>query len=72
VPDASIMLGAWTRLDAALRYNTRLGGAPTTWTLAVENLTDRRYFKESPSQYGHVYLFPGAPRTFRISMTASL
>jgi iron complex outermembrane receptor protein len=72
VPDASIMLGAWTRLDAALRYNTRLGGAPTAWTLAVENLTDRRYFKESPSQYGHVYLFPGAPRTFRISMTASL
>jgi len=72
LPDESIMLGGWTRLDAALRYNTQLGGTKTAWTLGVENLLDRRYFRESPYQYGHVYLFTGAPRTFRVAMTASL
>ncbi len=72
LPDDTIMLGGWTRLDAALRYNTQLGGTKTAWTFGVENLLDRRYFRESPYQYGHVYLFTGAPRTFRIAMTASL
>ncbi|MDB5849047.1 MAG: TonB-dependent siderophore receptor, partial [Rhodoferax sp.] len=72
LPDESIMLGAWTRLDATLRYDTKVAGTKTSWTFGVENLLDKRYFKESPSQYGHVYLFTGAPRTFRIAMTASL
>ena len=66
--DGSISLPGWTRLDAALHYETRFGAAPTTWTLGVENLLDRRYWKESPSQYGHVYLFPGAARTVRLAM----
>ena len=68
--DGSITLPGWTRFDAALRYDTQLGAAPTTWTLGVENLFDRRYWKESPSQYGHVYLFPGAGRTVRLAMQA--
>lgn len=66
--DGSISLPGWTRLDAALHYETRFGAAPTTWTLGVENLFDRRYWKESPSQYGHVYLFPGAARTVRLAI----
>ncbi len=66
--DQSIELGSWTRLDAGLRYATQLQGLATHWTLAVENLTDRRYWKESPTQYGHVYLFTGAPRTVRLAM----
>ena len=68
--DGSIPLPGWTRFDAALRYDTRLGAAPTTWTLGVENLFDKRYWKESPTQYGHVYLFPGAARTVRLAMQA--
>ncbi|APW40735.1 TonB-dependent siderophore receptor [Rhodoferax koreense] len=70
--DESIMLGGWTRVDAALRYDTRIGATNTAWTFGVDNLFDRRYFRESPYQFGHVYLFTGAPRTFRIAMTASL
>ena len=72
LPDESIMLPAWTRFDAALRYETRLAGAATTWTLGVDNLADKRYWKESPYQFGHVYLYPGGPRTFRVSVTAAL
>ncbi|WP_326539819.1 TonB-dependent siderophore receptor [Pseudorhodoferax sp.] len=70
LPDRSIELASWTRLDAGLRYATRLQGVATHWTLAVENLTDRRYYKESPTQFGHVYLFTGAPRTLRLAMQA--
>ena len=72
LPDESIMLPAWTRFDAALRYETKVRGTATTWTLGVANIADRRYWKESPTQFGHVYLYPGAPRTFRLSVTAAL
>jgi len=70
--DGSLQLPAWTRVDAALRYDAKIGRTATTWTLGVDNLLDRRYWKESPDQYGHVYLFPGAPRTLRLGLTASL
>jgi iron complex outermembrane receptor protein len=72
LPDGSVTLPSWTRFDAALRYDTRLSGVNTRWTLGVDNLFDRRYWKESPYQYGHVYLFPGAPRTLRLTMTANI
>jgi len=70
--DESVMLPAWTRLDAALRYETKLGGAAATWSVGIDNLTNKRYWKESPFQFGHVYLYPGAPRTLRLSLTAAL
>lgn len=72
LPDGTITLPSWTRFDAALRYDTRWNGTQLSWTLAVENLFDKRYWKESPYQFGHVYLFPGAPRTLRLGLTASL
>ncbi len=72
LPDGSIELPSWTRFDAALRYDTRLNGRATSWTLGVENLADRRYWKEAPYQFCHVYLFPGAPRTLRLAVTVAL
>ncbi len=72
LPDGSITLPAWTRFDAALRYETRFNITKLNWTLALENLFDKRYWKESPYQFGHVYLFSGAPRTLRIGVTATL
>jgi iron complex outermembrane receptor protein len=41
------------------------------WTLAIDNLADRRYWRESPKQYGHYYLYPGAPRTLRVAVKTS-
>ncbi|KQP18334.1 TonB-dependent siderophore receptor [Pseudorhodoferax sp. Leaf267] len=70
LPDQSIELPSWTRLDAGLRYAARVQGLATHWTLGVENLANRRYWKESPTQFGHVYLFTGTPRTVRLAMTA--
>ncbi len=70
--DGSAVLPAWTRMDASLRYEQKVGGANVAWTLGVDNLTDKRYWKESPYQFGHVYLYPGAARTFRLAMTVAL
>jgi iron complex outermembrane receptor protein len=69
--DGSVTLPGWTRLDAGLRYATKLQGTPTTWTLAVTNLTEKRYWQESPTQFGHVYLYPGAARTLRLGVQAA-
>ena len=70
--DESIRLPAWTRFDAALRYETKLGGTATAWTLGIDNITNKRHWKEAPFQFGHVYLYPGATRTLRLSVTAAL
>ena len=70
--DESIQLPAWTRFDATVRYEHKISGANVAWTLGVDNLTAHRYWKESPFQFGHVYLYPGAPRTMRLTMNASL
>ena len=72
LPDGSITLPSWTRLDAALRYERRMGGVATTWTFGVDNVLDRGYWRESPYQFGHVYLYPGAPRTLRIGFSAAI
>jgi iron complex outermembrane receptor protein len=72
LPDGSIALPSWTRVDAALRYERRMGGVATSWTLGIDNVFDRRYWRESPYQFGHVYLYPGAERTLRLAVTAAL
>lgn len=71
VPDNSLMLPSWTRVDATLRYDTRVQGHAGTWTVGIYNLFDRRYFQESPYQYEHIYLFPGATRTLRVAFEAN-
>lgn len=62
--DNSIFLPAWNRWEAGLVYTKKSWSAQ----LYIENLFLRRYWKESPTQYGHVYLFPGTDRTVTFSM----
>jgi iron complex outermembrane receptor protein len=69
--DGSIKLPGWTTLDFATHYDTRIDGARTQWTLGIDNLANHHYWRESPKQFGHYYLYPGAPRTFRIGVKAS-
>lgn len=72
LPDNSARIGGWSRIDLGARYDTRLGGSAVTWRVGVDNLADRRAWRESPYQFGHAYLFPMAPRTFRLSVQAEL
>lgn len=71
LPDGSLQLPSWTRLDAGLTYQTRLSGHSAVWRLGVSNLLNKRFFQESPYQYSHVYLFPAAPRTVNLSLETS-
>jgi iron complex outermembrane receptor protein len=66
--DGSIELPAWTTFDATAHYDTKVNNVASTWTFAIDNLADKRYWRESPKQFGHYYLYPGAPRTLRATV----
>jgi iron complex outermembrane receptor protein len=63
-----VKLPAWTTIDASAHYDTKVNNVTSTWTLAVNNLANKQYWRESPMQYGHYYLYPGAPRTVRATV----
>ena len=66
--NASLSLPAWTVWGANLQYDAKLNQVPTRWRVSFDNLSDKRYWRESPKQFGHYYLYPGAPRTLRASV----
>lgn len=72
LPDNSISIPGWTRLDLGLRQEQRLAGTTLTWRAGLANATDKRAWRESPYQYGHAYLYPLAPRTWRVSLQTDL
>ena len=73
LPDNSVNIPGWTRLDAGARFEQSLSGKQLlTWRIGVDNLADRRAWKESPYQYEHVYLYPLAGRTWRASVEVQL
>ena len=71
LPDNSIATPGWTKLDLGLRYSQKLTGKQLlVWRMGIDNLADRRAWKEAPYQYDHAYLYPLAPRTFHASVQA--
>ena len=64
----AMTLPAWTTADLAAHYSTKVAGQDTDWTLALENATNRSYWRESPKQFGHYYLYAGAPRNLRLTV----
>jgi iron complex outermembrane receptor protein len=71
-PDNSVAVPAWTVADAGLRYTQGVGNQTWIWRAAVDNLTNRRAWRESPWQFEHSYLYPLAPRTLRASLEVRL
>ncbi|HEX7638141.1 MAG TPA: TonB-dependent receptor [Burkholderiaceae bacterium] len=71
LPDDSARIPGWTRVDLGTRYVQNVGGTRLTWRAGVNNLFDRRAWREAPYQYDHAYLFPLEPRTFFASIDAS-
>ena len=70
--DGSVTLpNAW-QLDLGARYDQVVAGKATTWRLNIENVTNRIYWREAPTQYwGGIYLFPSTPRLVRASVTVA-
>jgi iron complex outermembrane receptor protein len=72
LPDNSIHIPGYGRIDTALRYVQPTQAGTLTWRAGIDNLFDRRAWKESPYQFAHAYLFPLAPRTLRLSLDVAL
>ncbi|WP_156393198.1 TonB-dependent siderophore receptor [Burkholderia sp. Leaf177] len=51
------------------RYTTKLGGHKTVVRLSIDNLFNKYYWQDSGELQGDAYLFLGAPRTARLSLT---
>ncbi|MGG2396622.1 TonB-dependent siderophore receptor [Pseudomonas sp. SH1-B] len=57
--------------DLGGRYTLRVEGYETVLRLSVDNLFDKRYWRDASEYLGDGYLFQGAPRTARLAATVS-
>lgn len=71
LPDNGVATDGWTRIDLGARYAHSAMGAKWVWRAGIDNVTDKRAWKESPYQFGHAYLYPLAPRTWRVSLNVA-
>lgn len=70
--DNTVELPSYWQLDTWLAYRQKAGNTMLTWRAGIDNITDRRYWRDAPTQYwGGTYLFPAPPRTLRVSVSAS-
>ena len=67
----SVQAGGYTVFDLGSRYRTRVAGHDTVLRLTVDNVTDKRYWRDVGEYLGDNYLFQGAPRTARVSAQVS-
>jgi iron complex outermembrane receptor protein len=70
--DNSARIPGHARVDVGARYTQGTRAGSLTFRAGIDNLFDRRAWKESPFEFSHVYLFPLAPRTVRLSVEAAL
>jgi iron complex outermembrane recepter protein len=68
-PDGRVRVPAYHVFDAGLRYATALRGHALTWRLSMDNLFNHFYWRDTGSADGDSYLFPGAPRLTRVSVS---
>ena len=74
LPDNSAQIPSVTKFDVGARYDAKLPNGAGIWTLraGIDNVFNRRAWRESPYEFSHVYLFPLEPRTFRVSLEVAL
>ncbi|WP_430309616.1 TonB-dependent siderophore receptor [Pseudomonas sp. PONIH3] len=67
----NVEVGGYTVFDIGSRYRTNIGGYDTVLRLTVDNVLDKRYWRDVGDYLGDNYLFQGAPRTARLSASVS-
>ncbi len=65
-PDNSVTVPGYHVFNLGASYATRVAGTSTTLRANVDNALDKFYWRDVTQELGG-YLFPGAPRTFRVS-----
>ena len=64
-----VQTGAYAIFNVGSRYSTRIEGYDTVFRLTVDNLFDKRYWRDVGEYLGDGYLFQGAPLSARLSAT---
>ncbi|WP_313432087.1 TonB-dependent siderophore receptor [Pseudomonas sp.] len=67
----NVEVGGYTVFDIGSRYRTQIGGYDTVLRLTVDNVFDKRYWRDVGDYLGDNYLFQGAPRTARLSASVN-
>ena len=67
----NVEVGGYTVFDVGSRYRTRIGGYDTVLRLTVDNVFNKRYWRDVGDYLGDNYLFQGAPRTARLSASVN-
>lgn len=67
----TVKVGDYVVAHLGGRYTTQIGGYQTVLRLMVDNLFDKRYWRDVGESAGDGYLFLGAPRTARLSATVN-
>jgi iron complex outermembrane receptor protein len=62
----TVFVPSYHVLGLGSAYATRVGGLATTVRLNLDNVTDKFYWRDVTQELGG-YLFPGAPRTVKLS-----
>jgi iron complex outermembrane receptor protein len=66
--DNSVEIPGAAQWDSWVSWRTRVNGRPMVIRAGIDNVLDRRYWRDAPTQsWGGVYLFAAPPRTYRLS-----
>lgn len=67
--DNNLKIPSWTTVNIGSTYEW---SKYQSLQFKIENLADKKYRKESPTQFGHIYLFPGESRKFVLNYTTTI
>ncbi|WP_268797389.1 TonB-dependent siderophore receptor [Pseudomonas huanghezhanensis] len=69
--EGTVKVDDYAVFNAGSRYSTRLDGYDTVFRFTVDNLFDKRYWRDAGEYLGDDYVFLGAPRTARVTATVN-
>jgi iron complex outermembrane receptor protein len=67
----NVEVGDYAVVNVGSRYTTHVDGYETVLRLSVDNLFDKRYWRDAGEYLGDDYLFQGTPLTARLSATVN-
>lgn len=67
----TVKVPGYSIFDAGTAYNFRAYGYDNTLRLNIDNLFNKKYWRDAGSFLGDDYLFLGAPRTAQLSWTVN-
>ncbi|QJI20397.1 MULTISPECIES: TonB-dependent siderophore receptor [unclassified Pseudomonas] len=67
----NVEVGDYVLVNIGSRYTTKVDGYETVLRLSVDNLFDKRYWRDAGEYMGDDYLFQGAPLTARLSASVN-